>query len=66
MIVIVIVPLCVCMYRERGRPNMIWIDFLREATNWSLQELIRAVEDRAFWRWLILRVSMSQRPLGDR
>ena len=34
--------------RKRGRPNMRWIDSIKEAIGMSLQELSRAVEDRTF------------------
>ena len=32
--------------RKRGRPNMRWIDFIKEAIGMSLQELSKVVEDR--------------------
>lgn len=32
-----------------GRPNMKWIDSIKEAIGMSLQELHRAVEDRTLW-----------------
>ena len=32
--------------RKRGRPNMRWIDSIKEAIHMSLWELSRAVEDR--------------------
>ena len=32
--------------RKRGRPNMRWIDSIKEATDMSLQELNWAAEDR--------------------
>lgn len=31
--------------RKRGRPNMGWIDFIKEAIDMSLKKLIRAVKD---------------------
>ena len=43
--------------RKRGRPNMRWTDFIKEATGMSLQELSRAVEDRALWMSLIQRIA---------
>ena len=38
--------------RKRGRPNTRWTSSLREAPGLGLQELSRAVEDRACRRWL--------------
>lgn len=32
--------------RKRGRPNMRWIDFIKEAVGTNLQELSRAAEDK--------------------
>ena len=40
---------------KRGRPNMRWIDSIKEAIGMSLQKLSRVVEDRALWT-LIHRV----------
>ena len=34
--------------RKRGRLNVRWIDYIKEAIGLNLQELSRAVEDRAF------------------
>lgn len=34
---------------KRGRPNMRWIDSIKEATGRSRQKLNRVVEDRALW-----------------
>ena len=31
---------------RKRRPNMRWIDFIKETSDLSLQELSRAVEDR--------------------
>ena len=45
--------------RKIGRPNKRWIIFLKETTGMSLQELSRAVVDRAFWRSLVHRVIVS-------
>ena len=48
--------------RERGRPNMSWIDSIRGAITLSLwlQELSRTVEDRTLWTSLIQRVTRRQ------
>lgn len=43
------------------RLNMRQIDFIKETTALSLQELIRAIEDSIIWRLLIHRVNVSQR-----
>ena len=43
--------------RKRGRPNMRWIDSIKEAIGMSLQKLSRAVEDRRLWTSLIHRVT---------
>ena len=40
-----------------------WVDAIKEAIGSSLQELSRAVEDRAFWKLLINRVTINQRQL---
>ena len=45
--------------RKRGRPNMRWIDPIKEVTGRSLQERNRAVEDRTLWLSLIHRVTRS-------
>ena len=47
--------------RKRGRPNMGWTDFLKESTDFSLQGLSIAVEDRTFWGSLIHRIAMNWR-----
>ena len=41
--------------RERGRPNLRWIDSIKEAIGMSLQEL-----SRTLWTSLIHRISRSQ------
>lgn len=35
--------------KKRERPNMRWIDTIKEAIGTSLQELSRAVEDGTLW-----------------
>ena len=40
--------------REKGRPIVRWVDSMKGSTGMSLQELIRASEDRAFWTSLLL------------
>ena len=52
--------------RKRGRPNTRWIDWLKEATGLSLQELDGAIEDRAFCRLLIQSAAINQRRLDSR
>ena len=44
----------------RGRPNMKWTDFTKEAKGRSQQALRRAGEDRALRTSLIHRVTKSQ------
>ena len=51
--------------RKRGRPNTRWAGSLKEATTLSLQELIRAAEDRTCWRSLSHRVTIYQSQLDD-
>lgn len=45
--------------RKRGRPNMRWIDSIKEAIDMCLQDLSRAVENRTLWSLLIHRVTRS-------
>ena len=40
--------------REKGRPTVRWVDSMKGSIGMSLQELIRASEDRAFWTSLLL------------
>ena len=46
--------------RKRGRPNMRWIDSIKEAIGMSLQKLSRTVEYRTLKTSLINRVARSQ------
>ena len=46
--------------RKRGRPNVLWIDSIKEAIDTSLQELNEAVEDKTLWTALIHSVVRSQ------
>lgn len=43
--------------RQRGRPNLRWIDSIKETTDPSLHDLSKAVNDRTFWRTIICRVA---------
>ena len=45
---------------RKRRPNMRWIDSIKEAIGMSLEELSRAVEDRTLWAALIRQVVRSQ------
>ena len=44
---------------RKRRPNMRWIDSLKEAIELSLEEPSKAVEDRTFCRSLIHGVAIS-------
>ena len=35
--------------KQRGKPNMRWMDSRKESIGMSLQELSRAVKDRTLW-----------------
>lgn len=50
--------------KRRGRPNIRWIE-IKEFTVFSMQDLSRAVNDRAFWRPLIDKVAISQKQLDS-
>lgn len=46
--------------KKRERPNMRWIDYIKEAIGVSLQQLSRAVEDRTLWTPFIHSVPRGQ------
>lgn len=49
--------------RKRRRPNMSWIESIKQVTVLSFKEMSRDVEDRAFWKSLINRITINQRQL---
>lgn len=50
--------------RKRERPNIRWIDSIKEARGVNMQELSRAVKDTTLWTPLILRFASSQSQLN--
>ena len=49
--------------RKTGRPNMRWIDSIKEAIGTIFLKLRRATEDRTLWTSLIHTVAKSQSQL---
>ena len=46
--------------KNRGKPNMRWIDSIKEAIGMSLQKLSRAAEDRTLWTSLTSSIARGQ------
>jgi hypothetical protein len=40
-------------HRKQGKPRMLWLDSIKEATGLRLEDLREAAQDRKKWRTLV-------------